>query len=167
MGVHQPQNAALAIEIIHQLNDRKLANVSEDSIKAGLFHAYWPGRLERFGNIILDGAHNIEGAMALRDSIDTYFKDHKIKVLYTSMADKEYYDIIKIIEKFAHEIYFTSFDYPRCETAENLYQVSEFDKKYLRKNAIDALHELSQLHKNEILLITGSLYFISYIRKAL
>ena len=83
------------------------------------------------------------------------------------MADKEYYDIVKIIEKFAHEIYFTSFDYPRCETAENLFQVCEIENKYIRLNALDALKELKQLKKNEILLITGSLYFISYIRKAL
>jgi dihydrofolate synthase/folylpolyglutamate synthase len=117
--------------------------------------------------VILDGAHNVEAALVLKESMETYFKDHKIKVLYTSMADKEYYDIIKIIEKFAHEIYFTSFDYARCETAENLFQVSDFGKKYLRENAIDALHELKHLKKKEILLVTGSLYFISYIRKAL
>jgi dihydrofolate synthase/folylpolyglutamate synthase len=167
IGTHQPMNASLAIEIIHQLNKMHKATVSEESIKAGLFQTYWPGRLERFGNVILDGAHNVEGANALKESMETYFKDQKIKVLYTSMADKEYFDIIKIIEKFAHEIYFTSFDYPRCETADNLYQVSDFNHKHIRQDALAALRELKQLDKNEILLITGSLYFISYIRKAL
>ena len=167
IGVHQPVNASLAIEIIQQLNALNLADVSLQSVQVGLLNTYWPGRLERFGNVILDGAHNVEAALVLKESMETYFKDHKIKVLYTSMADKEYYDIIKIIEKFAHEIYFTSFDYPRCETTENLYQVCEFDKKFIRENAVEALHELKQLKKNEILLVTGSLYFISYIRKAL
>ena len=167
MGNHQPNNASLAIEIIHQLNAMHLSRVSLESIKVGLINTYWPGRMERFGNVILDGAHNVEAALVLKESMETYFKDHTIKVLYTSMADKEYYDIIKIIEKFAHEIYFTSFDYARCETAENLFQVSDFGKKYLRENAIDALHELKHLKKKEILLVTGSLYFISYIRKAL
>ena len=167
IGIHQPENASLAIEIIHQLNNMKLANVSNESIRIGLFNTYWPGRLERFGNVILDGAHNIEAAMVLKESMEAYYKDHKIKVLYTSMADKEYYDIIKIVEKFAHEIYFTTFDYPRCETAENLYQVCEIDNKHIRQDAIAALNELKQLNKNEILLVTGSLYFISYIRKAL
>ena len=66
---------------------------------------------------------------------------------------------------FADELHVTTFDYPRCETAENLYLVSNMKNKYLHNNAIQALHELRNLKDNEILLITGSLYFISYIRK--
>ena len=81
------------------------------------------------------------------------------------MADKEYFDIIRILETYADEIHFTEIDYPRCETAENLYNVSEFKNKHLNKNSSDALKTLRNLKKNEILLITGSLYFISHIRK--
>ena len=83
------------------------------------------------------------------------------------MADKEYFEIIRILETFADEIHFTEFDYPRCETADNLYDVSVHENKFKHKDALQALRELRDLKKNEILLVTGSLYFISLIRKNL
>lgn len=165
LGNHQVFNACLAIEIIKYLEEKNLLGINESSIKKGLYETAWPGRMETFGNIILDGAHNIGGVIALEKSMNSLFKDKYIKVLFTSMADKEYTNNIKIIENFADELHFTEFDYPRCETAENLYKVSNIDNKYIHKDAVKALNELRELKKDEILLITGSLYFISYIRK--
>ena len=70
LGNHQAYNASLAIEIIHTLNELELAAVSDENLRIGLLNAFWPGRLERFGNIVLDGAHNIGGMMALKESIE-------------------------------------------------------------------------------------------------
>lgn len=167
IGNHQIWNAALAIEIIAKLNEMNHAAVSVSSIKDGLRKTFWPGRLERFGNVILDGAHNIGGMTALMDTVGTLFPDKYIKSLYTSMADKQYVEIIKLLETFADEIHFTEFDYPRCETAQNLYNVSNIKNKHLQPDVYKALQELTVLKPNEILLITGSLYFISLIRKEL
>ncbi len=165
LGNHQVYNACLAIEIINKLVENELLKIDNANIVQGLYQTYWPGRMETFGDIIIDGAHNVGGVNALKDSMETLFKDKYIKVLFTSMADKEYFDNIQIIETFADEIHFTEFEYPRCETAENLYNVSTHKNKFIHKDAIKALNELRDLKKNEILLITGSLYFISYIRK--
>jgi len=99
--------------------------------------------------------------------MDVLYKDTYIKILYTSMADKEYFDNIQILETIADEFHFTEIDYPRCETAENLYDVSTHPHKYLHKDPLAALRELKKLKKNEVLLITGSLYFVSFIRKEL
>ena len=165
LGNHQVNNAVLAIEIIHKLKQINLVKMDEVNLKEGLLKTTWPGRMELFDNIILDGAHNIGGVEALQKSMDILYKDKHIKVLFTSMADKEYSKIIKVIEQFADELHFTEFDYPRCETAENLFNVSNIENKYIHKDAVKALDELRSLKKNEVLLITGSLYFISYIRK--
>ena len=165
MGTHQVANASLAIEIIKQLNILKKTSVSLSNIQLGLLKTNWPGRLEPFGSIILDGAHNIGGVTVLRDSMNALYKDKYIKVLFTSMADKEYFDVIKVLETFVDEIHFTDFDYPRCETAQNLYNVSSHPKRYLESNVDDALKSLKDLKDNEILLVTGSLYFISLVRK--
>ncbi len=164
-GTHQVINASLAIEIIQQLNKIKKTIVSSSNILIGLLKTTWPGRLETFGKIILDGAHNVGGATVLKESMLTYYKDKDIKILFTSMADKEYFEVIKILESFASEIHFTDFDYPRCETAKKLYDVSNHPKKYLENNLDEALNNLNNLKENEILLITGSLYFISLVRK--
>lgn len=165
LGTHQVFNASLAIEIIHKLIELNLVKVDESVLKRGLYITSWPGRMEMFGNVILDGAHNVGGVQVLRDSMMTLFKNKYIKVLFTSMADKQYSENIELIQSFADELHFTSFDYPRCETAENLYNASTFQNKYLQKDAIKAYHMLKELKENEILLITGSLYFVSYMRK--
>ncbi len=167
MGTHQVINASLAVEIVNQLNKIKKTNVSLTNIQLGLLKTSWPGRLEKFGKIILDGAHNVGGANVLRESMNTLYKDKYIKVLFTSMADKEYFEVIKILESFAGEIHFTDFDYPRCETAETLYNASSHAHKYLESNVDSALESLKDLKDNEILLITGSLYFISLVRRKL
>ncbi len=167
LGTHQVVNASLAIEIINQLTKLKKTDVSLSNIRVGLFNTFWPGRFEMFGNVIIDGAHNVGGMNALKDSIQALFKGKHLKALYTSMADKEYFDIIQILESFVDEIHFTQFDYPRCETADNLYKVSSHPHKFKHNDAISALNELKNLKKNEILLVAGSLYFISLIRKNL
>jgi dihydrofolate synthase/folylpolyglutamate synthase len=167
LGTHQVVNASLAVEIINQLNDLKKTDVSLSSIRMGLLNTFWPGRFEMFGNVVIDGAHNVGGMNALKDSVQALFKGKYIKALYTSMADKEYFDIIKVLESFVDEVHFTQFDYPRCETADNLYDVSDHPFKFKHSDAITALNELKNLKKNEILLVSGSLYFISLIRKNL
>lgn len=167
IGVHQVHNACVAIKTIKTMEQHDKVSVSEESIHTGLLKAHWPGRLEQFGKIYLDGAHNVDAFMVLKDTMETLFSDKKIKVLYTSMADKDYISSLKIIDKFAHEVYFTSFEYPRCETAKNLFDSCDIEHKFLVPDAYQALEQLKDLKDNEILLITGSLYFISYIRKAL
>jgi len=167
LGTHQVVNASLAIEIINQLNQLKKTDVKLSSIRMGLLNTFWPGRIEMFGNIVIDGAHNVGGMHALKDSIQALFKGKYIKALYTSMADKEYFDIIQVLESFVDEIHFTQFDYPRCETADNLFKVSDHPHKFIHYDAIKALNELKNLKNNEILLVAGSLYFISLIRKNL
>lgn len=167
MGTHQVQNACLALEVLFELERNDKLTIKKDHLKKGLLKAFWPGRLERIGNIILDGAHNIGAANVLKDSMITLFKDKKIKVLFTSMADKEYFDVIQVIESFCDEITFTTFDYPRCETAENLYEVCSHKNKHMNNDSYEALKELTPINDNELLLVTGSLYFVSHIRKAL
>lgn len=167
LGTHQVRNAALAIDIINKLVELNKVNIEQSHIKQGLLHTSWPGRLEKFDQVYLDGAHNLGGVIALKNSVETLFQDKYVKVLFTSMADKDYVKNIEIIESVADEIYFTEFDYPRCETAENLFNVSNHNNKHMSNDAYVLLNELKQLKSNEILLVTGSLYFISYIRKAL
>lgn len=167
MGTHQVQNAALAVEILHQMEQRNMVSLRTTKVQSGLLAAHWPGRMERFGNVVLDGAHNIGAAEALADTMARYFPNHRITVLYTSMADKEYYDILQVIATFADELHLTQIEYPRCESAETLFTVAEHPAKHLAPDPIAALRTLMPKQDNEILLVTGSLYFVSMIRRHL
>jgi dihydrofolate synthase / folylpolyglutamate synthase len=68
LGDHGARNAALAALAAQRLG------ISEAAIRAGAAQAHWPGRLERLpwqgGQVLLDGAHNPDGARALRAALE-------------------------------------------------------------------------------------------------
>ena len=62
LGVHQVENAGLALELCDQYCYLKgLPLLSENEVRRALKRTYWPARLEKISNaplILLDGAHN-------------------------------------------------------------------------------------------------------------
>lgn len=64
---YQKENAGNAVAVA------KLLGISQDCIERGLLNATWPGRFEKFEvagkTIIVDGAHNPDGARALVRSL--------------------------------------------------------------------------------------------------
>jgi dihydrofolate synthase / folylpolyglutamate synthase len=72
-GAHQADNAALAVAMVEALLDRAL---DADLVATVLGQARSPGRLEVVGRaplLLLDGAHNVAGAHALRDALAEAF----------------------------------------------------------------------------------------------
>ena len=70
LGVHQPSNALAAVAAAHVLG------ADEDAIRGGLARTHWPGRLQivrRSPWLVLDGAHNPDGARALAASLRALF----------------------------------------------------------------------------------------------
>jgi dihydrofolate synthase/folylpolyglutamate synthase len=64
-GSHQLANAALAVAISRQAAQAVGRPLVDDAILRGLAEVRWPGRMERIGDVLLDCAHNVEGATAL------------------------------------------------------------------------------------------------------
>lgn len=167
-GKHQTRNASLAIEAIHTLNENLKLCITDKQIYDGLFKTSWPGRFEIFNhNIILDGAHNIGGIEALKQAVTTIYKDKKIKCLVSIMFDKEHQKIIEVLDNFCDELYFTEFEYARRADAEELFKESHHHNKNVYQDYKEIFNKLRNLEDNEILLVTGSLYFISKIRRLL
>lgn len=72
LGAYQPENASLAIAAARQLASAGWP-LSEKAIRQGVAQAVWPGRfqvLARHPLVIVDGAHNADGARALAASLD-------------------------------------------------------------------------------------------------
>ncbi|MFW5794281.1 MAG: bifunctional folylpolyglutamate synthase/dihydrofolate synthase [Bacillota bacterium] len=168
-GLHQVKNAVLAIDTIRILRLRNNITVTEANIKNGLKNTKWPGRFEIFNEkIVIDGAHNIGGIKALKDSVRSIFKDKNIKCLFSVMKDKQHKQMIEELDNFCDELYFTEFEYKRRADAEVLYFESTHYKKSYHKNYKDIFFKLkNSLQQEDILIVTGSLYFISEIRKLL
>lgn len=168
-GLHQVKNAVLAIEVIRLLRLNNNLTISEDNIRNGLCNTKWPGRFEIFNDrIVIDGAHNIGGIIALKNSVRTIFKDKNIKCLFSVMKDKQHKQMIEELDNFCDELYFTEFEYKRRADAEELYFESTHYKKSYHKNYKEIFYKLKKsLQQEDVLIITGSLYFISEIRKLL
>ncbi len=167
-GYHQIKNAVLAIETIKELNFNLNLGIDEEIIKSGIRKTVWPGRFEIFHkNIILDGAHNIGGIKALKETVLAMYPNKIIKCLVSIMHDKDHQKMIDILDSFCTELYFTQFDYERREDALQLFKESKHKHKKLYLDYTEIFDELTTLKENEILLITGSIYFISDVRKKL
>lgn len=163
-GTYQAYNAALAIEAIHYMDKA----FPKTLIEFGLENVFWPGRLEAVSNeplILIDGAHNMPAIKALSDSVKLLKNGRPVKVIFSALQDKAYPEMIKILEDITDKFYFTKIvDLRQTEPIDfSLYTNKENESINNFKDCMDKA--INDLNKDEILLITGSLHFISQARE--
>ena len=91
-------NALLALETAKKLNDMGYI-IREEAIERGLRLAICQGRFEKISrspDIYIDGAHNRDAAISLRESIELYFTNRRLIFMIGVLADKDYKSIIRI-----------------------------------------------------------------------
>ncbi len=162
LGLHQIDNAKtalLAAEVLEKLGYLIPLEAKLEGIK----NARWPGRFERFGHVILEGAHNEPGMEAACVSLKTYFPNRKIISVFTAMKDKDYEPMLNALAFVSDEIIFTQIDYPRCENAETLKHVSSHPNARIITNHSELVKEV-KVQTDAMVFITGSLYLISALR---
>ncbi|MGV2938042.1 folylpolyglutamate synthase/dihydrofolate synthase family protein [Mesobacillus sp. LC4] len=166
IGSYQVDNAACAVMASQVLASYYSFMIEEEHIRDGLIQAYWPGRLEVLSEdplVLIDGAHNEEGINALASEIKSRFADKKISILFAALKDKKLDKMIASLEEAADQLTFTTFDFPRAASAEDLMEVGPNDgNKQIANDYQDFLSmKINDLTKDEILIVTGSLYFLS------
>ena len=106
----------------------------------------WPCRFEQFGNIYLDGAHNINGIEALIQTI----KERKLEdvgIVFSALSDKDCQKMLDLLNEF--DVVTADFDDERSQGGHLPYQ--------------DAIELMKTKHQN--IVVTGSLHFVSTVRK--
>ena len=164
LGEYQAFNASLAIEAIKYFDKdypKTLIDFALENIK-------WPGRMEVLNQsplILLDGAHNIHAINAITNTIANLKGNRKVKTVFSALQDKEYPKMIKKLEEITDYFYFTKIiDLRQIEDIHfEKYTNKEYEINNDFKNCLDTA--ISKLDKNDILLITGSLHFVSQIRE--
>lgn len=172
MGYHQVKNASLAAVGALYMKDHGDFSITDDHIRQGLQKSQWMARFEKVRTsptIIIDGAHNEEGVKSLVDTLRLHYETKRIHILFTCLNDKESTGMIRSLEEVADTITFTSFDFPRAEKASTLYNHAASPNKYMNEDWKQAIASCKERLKDEddILIITGSLYFIGEVRKSL
>src|SRR6185436_209853 len=100
LGRHQTENIAVAIRTAECLG------LSESDIVRGVNTTTWPGRLERIGRFLLDGAHNVAAAEALAAFLRE-FHPEGVWIVFGAMADKQFDEMIAILAPHARQFVFT------------------------------------------------------------
>ena len=172
-GNHQIKNAALAISVIDYLKEQGAVKITYDEVMKGIKKSMWKGRFELIHQdpvVIVDGAHNDEGIESLIDTIKRHYSHTRIHILFSALSDKNYKKMIDRLSTVATTMHFTTFDFPRAAKAEDLYSACELDKKSFSISWQGLLNKLlvsNENKKNDLIIVTGSLYFISAIRNYL
>ncbi|OCA91270.1 bifunctional folylpolyglutamate synthase/dihydrofolate synthase [Bacillus sp. FJAT-27225] len=171
IGEHQTANASLAVATAQQLNQDGLMKADDTAIRKGLKEAFWPGRLEIVSEnpmIILDGAHNTEGIQALVEELSARFSNDKVRIIFAALKDKPLGSMIKTLEEASSSLTFVSFDFPRAASAKELVALGNNPFNLAADDWRRAItDEIGKLRDGEVLVITGSLYFISEARRYL
>ncbi|HFH9840035.1 TPA: folylpolyglutamate synthase/dihydrofolate synthase family protein [Streptococcus suis] len=160
-GPHQEENAAVALQtfLLYMTNIPK--DIQPQLIQQALAQTSWPGRLElvaQESTIYLDGAHNVPAIERLVEFIQE--QEEPVTILFSALRRKDFQEMLELLEeKLPHTpLVLTSFAYDGALSEENR-QGREYVENYR------AFIEDWQSSGQGILIVTGSLYFISEVRQ--
>jgi dihydrofolate synthase/folylpolyglutamate synthase len=115
-GPHQRGNAALAAAALRALRAAGVA-VSEEAIARGIAGAAWPGRLEEVGGVLLDGAHNPQGAAALADALRALHPGRPVELVFGVLADKDHAGMVAALGPAVRRLHVLAPASPRARPA--------------------------------------------------
>ena len=164
LGEYQMMNVPLAIEVANVLG------IDAKFIKKGLEMAVNPARFEVVRDnpyIIIDGAHNEDGAMRLKASLDKYFKGQKVLGVCGMLADKSYERELEILKDNFSALILMTPDNPRALSAKNLKITADkiFENTIICDNANGLCKLIEDKFAHTPTVIFGSLYLASELRK--
>lgn len=167
-GEHQLTNAMTVLAMVEELRKQGWS-IPDTAVREGLANTRWPARLEWCGNVLIDGAHNIQGVTALAAFVREHLPGRRV-LLTGVLADKLQPEMLKQFLSISNDAVTVTPDSPRAlpagEYAEALNALGA------RATAADSLAE--GLDKARVLagadgviVAAGSLYFAGELRTLL
>lgn len=121
-GTHQVYNAVTALATLMVLR-QKGVNIPDESIYEGFAGAKWKGRFEILSSeppVILDGAHNLNGAKAFCDAVLTCYPEKRFVGIVGMLRDKDFKASLVEFAKQCDKIIVTTVPSPRTASVEEL-----------------------------------------------
>lgn len=169
LGEHQGKNACITIVAAEQLS-RRWKRLEKEKIIQGLESTRWEGRLEIVSSsplIILDGAHNEEGALALKKYVQDFLSLPLILV-FAIMKNKEIEKVGNILFPLADHIILTKFSYHKAASPESIRERSLHFKERmsLEPDVSKAVQKARQMAGDKrAIILTGSLFLTGEYKK--
>jgi dihydrofolate synthase/folylpolyglutamate synthase len=173
LGEHQRKNLALAVLAAETLAASGFPKLTAEAIAAGAAACRWPGRLETFDlpegrRLLLDAAHNAEGATALAAFLATLGRP--VDLLFGVLADKAAAEMLAALAPHARTIVLTTPDSPRAEAPAKLtVLLGDRPGVIVEPDPGRALDRLLDLvaEGGEVAVGCGSIYLIGDLRRRL
>jgi dihydrofolate synthase/folylpolyglutamate synthase len=174
LGHYERENLAIALEALQRLSPHW--PLAQEAVRAGVREARWPGRCELLNRepfVIADGAHNVDGAQALIETIEAYHQRYMPQgrkwLLFGVLADKDVPGICQTLFPHFDELLVTR---PECERACEPTVVQALAAAQDRSVQLTSLAEglkstTSRMQRDDLLCITGSLYLIGELKQIL
>jgi dihydrofolate synthase/folylpolyglutamate synthase len=194
LGAHQAANAAVALATVEALHEAGIADGPPSAVRAGLAGVRWPGRMElleasrddgwraiRAGathtpdrvDVLLDGAHNADGARALAAALDAlapHLAPGRATLVLGILADKEVGAMIHAFRgarllDTARVLATEVPDTPRALGAADLARAWGAGALAVgtADEALDRALELAA-HEDGPIVVAGSLYLVGHVR---
>jgi dihydrofolate synthase/folylpolyglutamate synthase len=181
-GRHQAANVAVADAVLDALEAADVARIPDDARRRGYADARWPGRLELLDidgrDVLLDGAHNPAGAVALATALDDlrpFLVPGPVTLVTASMADKDVAGIVNALAGAAAlrdaRVIATSVGGPRALPADRLAGLwqsvaSSGTRVQTAPDPEAALHRALEGAPGPVV-VAGSLYLVGAVRARL
>lgn len=172
-GRHQVENAIVAIHATESLR-RSGLGITRSAIIDGLKSAEWPGRLELVLGappVLLDGAHNEAGALALRAYLDE-FCHYPITLVFGTMDDKHVDRMAEALFPAVRAVVLTRVGSPRSadpvELAALLPQAGGGGDPIVASSVEEALAWAFHVTPRDgVICVAGSLYLVGEVKARL
>lgn len=170
VGDHQVRNAVEALYALMLLKQEGKISVTDTAVREGFAKARQIGRFELMNEnpfVVIDGAHNPDGARALSETVKRCFPGKRILLITGILADKEVDTVVDTFCQIGDGFAATEPDNPRKLSADIL--AEKFSIKGKDCMAVSDPKEAVAYAMNEaagydVVLFTGSLYLIGAIR---
>lgn len=175
LGRYQIDNATIALKAFIAWMSHHGQYINFEDAAYALKHTKWMARMEKISEnpiIYIDGAHNAHGLTALKSLVDEYFYDKEITILYAGLSTKNQDEQLPILQSFeADNLYLTQFDHRKAMSIDDFEELADelldtsFEMVEDWQSFLLEFVEKADETKERILLVTGSLYFVSDVRQ--
>ena len=114
-GAFNRENAVTAIAALKVL----LENPLPPEVLEGLNKTVWPGRFQRVGNYIVDGAHNPPAAAALAATLAEAFPDRRLPLVAGFCGDKDVAQVLRTLAPHVSRGFAVRTNNPRSLSSED------------------------------------------------
>lgn len=158
-GEHQRANLALAIAAASAL-----APLDDGAIWDGIASVRWPGRLQRLERsgkrpLLLDGAHNPDGARALAAHLDAEGLAGRVDLLFGALGDKDVAGTFAPLGERARRVLLAPPASPRAVPGDELARRLGRPLSEACRDVASALDRLDREGEG-LVLVAGSLYLV-------